>query len=1405
MDGQNVQGGAICCNAAISACDKAGEWQKALLLLWGKAAVDGYINEFCCNSAISACGRAGMWELALWHLAAVSELSLVPTDMNYSAAISGCERGSQWERALVLLGAMPAAGLQPTAFSFSSVIAACEGASEWQASLSFLELMDRQRMPPDTISWTAAMGACVKAARWEDALDLLVRMSQQQMEVDRYCFNAAASACEKGDRWDVALSVLAMMNVRRLPPEIVTYNAAMASCKRNGLWEAALQLMEQAKAASQPPDAISFNCLIGTCHLAGRWDLSLHFLSAMQPSALTPDRSSYTEAAGACEKSSQWQHALEVLSSALSQQLVPDGTCVGAVAGALRSAQGEEAALGLLQQLRKRWSPENAEPENFGGGIPVLAKRPGVLVVSKPEGLSTEDMLERLFGNRWQNVVQTVSRLDYPTSGVLPIALGPEGSAECSWLQAQFAAKLVKKEYLCLALGPFLGEVGDEGAITKPLRTVGVGSLRTEVSPSGRYARTGYRILRRFAGADSSLEPKLLLAMPETGRTHQIRVHLASLDQPLVGDQTCLTLTYQSISLTPYKVLVFVNSEYGDHFPSLPGTRKDAEVLENCEFVQGAASKRRYDNLSAADMKRKLHAWMNTWETNGKAMFFYFGHGMYYEDRNAPCTLHGVCGFDRKPQAASAVLLTRAVVVAALVMGLTIGLQVLLVSFLSTSTPYENTPCPILHEFLPFVDERLFLGIKLVTLVGIQLIVIGLSGKISQSPVAGLLMPPYRVITAAWHIWNFTRDFRHRPTMDRVERSLNAVQHLFFGFVQWILLAYVNEAGFLKSFLHQTVSGKSCSSHSAVHVLALQMRQECKAIAKALRSSKRLAAQVCTLVGEIMAYRTLTQIQLQTETDFKAFRRQFVNTLCVLMYINLTEILEQLVLLIRHRYGHSGAEVEFFDAEISIFQYFISETLPLLVMIFNTPDWRARHRPNSGLWLTTTSPWVVKGFLWLGWWQFFLWGVHMSCHPKVASKALDGGILFVLARASAASIYFDLIVLFFTIWPGVKLVLQSCIGIGMSTGFTTLHMMIGKRILICASVHAVSHVVWVLVDGFADGESVYSRIVWDGKVLLPEVPFLTGTMMLAAFVLAYLAHVCCKQRSYDTFRSIHRTSAGVVLVLGIFHSLTGVLGAPALFVFCLVLLCMWLLDSRLTVCRHLPARYVHFCGDGDDQTMVLVLELCGGLQTYMGYVQIEVPGIPGWHPFTVVVHANGTQELHINLKARREGSYVNWAWKVEREVAWRTLHPGDMEVHVAGAFPTVLGNRDLYRSFERVVFISGGTGFTGCQQGLFAMHSNLGQDLGNRVAFFWRGKQTMRYHDEKIGPCCQEFGVRSENLSRYSRDQFWQTVSDRVQQFNRDMGNDDKVLVCVCGDSSLFAAASQMFESRNRVAGDHFD
>jgi hypothetical protein len=59
-------------------------------------------------------------------------------------------------------------------------------------------------------------------------------------------------------------------------------------------------------------------------------------------------------------------------------------------------------------------------------------------------------------------------------------------------LRLQFFA-CACKEYLCLAEGPFLGEIGETGSISKPLRSFGTDSLRTEVHPDGRFAYTGLR------------------------------------------------------------------------------------------------------------------------------------------------------------------------------------------------------------------------------------------------------------------------------------------------------------------------------------------------------------------------------------------------------------------------------------------------------------------------------------------------------------------------------------------------------------------------------------------------------------------------------------------------------------------------------------------------------------------------------------------------------------------------------------------------------------------------------------------------------------------------------------------------------------------------------------------------
>jgi len=117
-----------------------------------------------------------------------------------------------------------------------------------------------------------------------------------------------------------------------------------------------------------------------------------------------------------------------------------------------------------------------------------------------------------------------VHRLDRDTSGLIMVA--KDDAAQAS-LMAQLKARRVKKTYLALVLG----EVGAAlGRIEAPIGRDPAHRTRMAVVPGGRPAVTGYRVSERFDGW-TLLECDLV-----TGRTHQIRVHLASIGHPVAGD-----------------------------------------------------------------------------------------------------------------------------------------------------------------------------------------------------------------------------------------------------------------------------------------------------------------------------------------------------------------------------------------------------------------------------------------------------------------------------------------------------------------------------------------------------------------------------------------------------------------------------------------------------------------------------------------------------------------------------------------------------------------------------------------------------------------------------------------------------------------------------------------------------
>jgi len=120
-----------------------------------------------------------------------------------------------------------------------------------------------------------------------------------------------------------------------------------------------------------------------------------------------------------------------------------------------------------------------------------------------------------------------VHRLDKDTSGLLVVARSPRAYRS---LTEQLAARTAKRTYVALALGTF---GATNGVVDAPIGRSSRDPTKMAVAGAGRAARTSYRVLRRFSKPISATALELRL---ETGRTHQIRVHLAAIGHPVLGD-----------------------------------------------------------------------------------------------------------------------------------------------------------------------------------------------------------------------------------------------------------------------------------------------------------------------------------------------------------------------------------------------------------------------------------------------------------------------------------------------------------------------------------------------------------------------------------------------------------------------------------------------------------------------------------------------------------------------------------------------------------------------------------------------------------------------------------------------------------------------------------------------------
>lgn len=237
------------------------------------------------------------------------------------------------------------------------------------------------------------------------------------------------------------------------------------------------------------------------------------------------------------------QHVVEMfptISRAFAAKLIDQGRV--SVNGELQDKAGYKMRFGDVVEVQYDES-EQAEIPDIE--LPILYEDDDCVVINKPVGVLTHSkgafnpeatvaswLRKRIASGEWESTTDgagnaragIVHRLDRATSGVMICAKTPEALGK---LQKQFSQRKAKKQYVAVVQGHLEQE---HAVIDMPIERNPKKPQTFRVGPNGKHATTEYKV-----DATSS-HLTLVDLMPQTGRTHQLRVHLNQLGHPILGD-----------------------------------------------------------------------------------------------------------------------------------------------------------------------------------------------------------------------------------------------------------------------------------------------------------------------------------------------------------------------------------------------------------------------------------------------------------------------------------------------------------------------------------------------------------------------------------------------------------------------------------------------------------------------------------------------------------------------------------------------------------------------------------------------------------------------------------------------------------------------------------------------------